>query len=662
MNSTYYKNKSSFGHFFIKIFAFFFIIICLLLAVFIVFFNGNNVKDPLLKLLNERSSLNINFNEIEFSALYPNVFKIKGLKLNNSSIEEIYCEYDLKDAIYNQDFVINDLYVRNAQLDEQTYQKLLEEKLGFKTIKIKNLSLVSTPLKSAEISLPKADANFKDITITAQKINLKQAQIEANEGEFLGIKIKNLQFNGNLNSNTIFFDKLSLNTLGGFLEASGEFQRLSKTLNFTDLSLKRIIIKDPLPFLEITADNVSLDNLSIAKEDLYLGELSGIFNNLSFKQNKLKGRFSGNIGEITFSDLNLTFENNQLQASFDDTTSFKVQGNYLNGNYSILANWNSQQLEIDKLSFNHVKFEPTDKFIANLKNKISYPVTINKLDLKNIELISHIEALPLSIKTIDGNLDNFSFDKQGKLCNKAASAQLKIKNTFYSDLYIYNLDLLANLTDNIINITVSDLTFRESSINGALSYNRQNHTFFVIASTHKFELSSLNSSLIPHTLSGSLDFELTLKGIYEKGNFWHDLQGEIKASGEKILISAFGLDLLNGGDKKSYSLDLTQMLHALSDADCGLIKPNFSCEFDGKLGKMRFNSETISSKIHAFAQLDLNTLNLNGQMHLVSLPLDSSSTLELNGTINSPLFKLDAIERGENRPGIMPKINGVQKP
>ena len=662
MNSTYYKNKSSFGHFFIKIFAFFFIIICLLLAVFIVFFNGNNVKDPLLKLLNERSSLNINFNEIEFSALYPNVFKIKGLKLNNSSIEEIYCEYDLKDAIYNQDFVINDLYVRNAQLDEQTYQKLLEEKLGFKTIKIKNLSLVSTPLKSAEISLPKADANFKDITITAQKINLKQAQIEANEGEFLGIKIKNLQFNGNLNSNTIFFDKLSLNTLGGFLEASGEFQRLSKTLNFTDLSLKRIIIKDPLPFLEITADNVSLDNLSIAKEDLYLGELSGIFNNLSFKQNKLKGRFSGNIGEITFSDLNLTFENNQLQASFDDTTSFKVQGNYLNGNYSILANWNSQQLEIDKLSFNHVKFEPTDKFIANLKNKISYPVTINKLDLKNIELISHIEALPLSIKTIDGNLDNFSFDKQGKLCNKAASAQLKIKNTFYSDLYIYNLDLLANLTDNIINITVSDLTFRESSINGALSYNRQNHTFFVIASTHKFELSSLNSSLIPHTLSGSLDFELTLKGIYEKGNFWHDLQGEIKASGEKILISAFGLDLLNGGDKKSYSLDLTQMLHALSDADCGLIKPNFSCEFDGKLGKMRFNSETISSKIHAFAQLDLNTLNLNGQMHLVSLPLDISSTLELNGTINSPLFKLDAIERGENRPGIMPKINGVQKP
>lgn len=662
MNSTYYKNKSSFGHFFIKIFAFFFIIICLLLAVFIVFFNGNNVKDPLLKLLNERSSLNINFNEIEFSALYPNVFKIKGLKLNNSSIEEIYCEYDLKDAIYNQDFVINDLYVRNAQLDEQTYQKLLEEKLGFKTIKIKNLSLVSTPLKSAEISLPKADANFKDITITAQKINLKQAQIEANEGEFLGIKIKNLQFNGNLNSNTIFFDKLSLNTLGGFLEASGEFQRLSKTLNFTDLSLKRIIIKDPLPFLEITADNVSLDNLSIAKEDLYLGELSGIFNNLSFKQNKLKGRFSGNIGEITFSDLNLTFENNQLQASFDDTTSFNVQGNYLNGNYSILANWNSQQLEIDKLSFNHVKFEPTDKFIANLKNKISYPVTINKLDLKNIELISHIEALPLSIKTIDGNLDNFSFDKQGKLCNKAASAQLKIKNTFYSDLYIYNLDLLANLTDNIINITVSDLTFRESSINGALSYNRQNHTFFVIASTHKFELSSLNSSLIPHTLSGSLDFELTLKGIYEKGNFWHDLQGEIKASGEKILISAFGLDLLNGGDKKSYSLDLTQMLHALSDADCGLIKPNFSCEFDGKLGKMRFNSETISSKIHAFAQLDLNTLNLNGQMHLVSLPLDSSSTLELNGTINSPLFKLDAIERGENRPGIMPKINGVQKP
>ena len=104
------------------------------------------------------------------------------------------------------------------------------------------------------------------------------------------------------------------------------------------------------------------------------------------------------------------------------------------------------------------------------------------------------------------------------------------------------------------------------------------------------------------------------------------------------------------------------MLLALSDADCGLIKPTLNCSFDGKFGKMRFNTETISSKIHASAQLNLDTLNLNGQMHLVSLPLDSSSTLELEGTINEPLFKLSAIERGENRPGIMPKVNAELKP
>lgn len=73
-------------------------------------------------------------------------------------------------------------------------------------------------------------------------------------------------------------------------------------------------------------------------------------------------------------------------------------------------------------------------------------------------------------------------------------------------------------------------------------------------------------------------------------------------------------------------------------------------------------SVNISSKIHASAQLNLDTLNLNGQMHLVSLPLDSSSTLDLEGTINEPLFKLSAIERGENRPGIMPKVNAEQKP
>ncbi len=663
MYSTYHKKAPSPWHFFIKLFAFIFIILGLLGIVFVVFFNGNNVKIPLLKLLNERSSLNIDFNEVEFSALYPNVLKIKDLRIDNSSIEELYCEYDLKGALYNQDFVINDLYVRNAQLDNTTYKKLIKENLGFKTIKIKNLSLVNTALKSAEISLPKADANFKDITLNEQGVNLNQAQIFSHEGELLGIKVKDLQFSGNLNSNTFFFNKLSLNLLGGFLEASGEFQYFEKILKFKELSLKNIVLKDSLPNLEIIAPKVNLDKISVVKGDLYLGELNGTFNDLYLKQAELKGNFKGNIGEISFSDLNLTFENNQIQATFDKNSSFTSQGDYLNGTYNILANFNDHHLEIDRLSFNAVKFEPTDKLITSLKDKLSQTtVNVNKLALKNIEFISHIEDLPLSIKNIDANLANFNFDKHGNLCNKAASAQVKIQNAFYSDLYIYNLALLANLTDDLVNLTINDLTFRESSMHGALSYNRHNHNFYILASTHNFELSSLNSSLIPHTLSGALNFELDLKGIYKQENFWRDLHGEIKASGDRILISSFGLDLLNGGEKKSYTLDLPQMLLALSDADCGLIKPTLNCSFDGKFGKMRFNTETISSKIHASAQLNLDTLNLNGQMHLVSLPLDSSSTLDLEGTINEPLFKLSAIERGENRPGIMPKVNAEQKP
>lgn len=663
MYSTYHKKAPSPWHFFIKLFAFIFIILGLLGIVFVVFFNGNNVKIPLLKLLNERSSLNIDFNEVEFSALYPNVLKIKNLRIDNSSIEELYCEYDLKGALYNQDLVINDLYVRNAQLDNTTYKKLIKENLGFKTIKIKNLSLVNSALKSTEISLPKADANFKDITLNEQGLNLNQAQIFSHEGELLGIKVKDLQFSGNLNSNTFFFNKLSLNLLGGFLEASGEFQYFEKILKFKELSLKNIVLKDSLPNLEIIAPKVNLDKISVVKGDLFLGELNGTFNDLYLKQAELKGNFKGNIGEISFSDLNLTLENNQIQATFDKNSSFISQGNYLNGTYNILANFNDHHLEIDRLSFNAVKFEPTDKLITSLKDKLSQTtVNVNKLALKDIEFISHIEDLPLSIKNINANLANFNFDKHGNLCNKAASAQVKIQNAFYSDLYIYNLALLANLTDDLVNLTINDLTFRESSMHGALSYNRHNHNFYILASTHNFELSSLNSSLIPHTLSGALNFELDLKGIYKQENFWRDLHGEIKASGDRILISSFGLDLLNGGEKKSYTLDLPQMLLALSDADCGLIKPTLNCSFDGKFGKMRFNTETISSKIHASAQLNLDTLNLNGQMHLVSLPLDSSSTLELEGTINEPLFKLSAIERGENRPGIMPKVNAELKP
>ena len=72
------------------------IAVCTLIVViaavwgFILYFNGQHVKAPLLKFLSERTCFSINCDEIDFSPLYPDVLKLKKVTLCNSQIGEIY--------------------------------------------------------------------------------------------------------------------------------------------------------------------------------------------------------------------------------------------------------------------------------------------------------------------------------------------------------------------------------------------------------------------------------------------------------------------------------------------------------------------------------------------------------------------------------------------
>ncbi len=69
-------------------------IICGIFAVsatlFILYFNGQHVKAPLIKLLSERSGITMSAESVEFSPIYPDTVKLHNVKFSNSTISELY--------------------------------------------------------------------------------------------------------------------------------------------------------------------------------------------------------------------------------------------------------------------------------------------------------------------------------------------------------------------------------------------------------------------------------------------------------------------------------------------------------------------------------------------------------------------------------------------
>lgn len=632
------------------------------IAVIIIIFNGNNVKSPFLKLIAAHTSLNVDFKEIEFSPLYPNVFKIKDLKIGELTVAELYCEYELTSLVAKEHLVISDLYAKGLNLDEKKAAMLTADNFGFKNIEVKNLSLVDASLENQDFALQNCQANFKNLSLKGSQLSIEKAEISAPQGRFLDLPFNNATLITAITPERFDFEHVALKLLGGTLQGQGYFERKDAHLHFDNFRAQKLILKNKLNHLSISADTGKLEDLSVPlDQDLYLGELSGDIAELKLNDKSFEGIYKGHIGEISYLALNLSLDANEVEANFQHNISFKAKGGYLDGHYALSGNFDKDKnnLVINNLDLDGVLFEPQDELFEKAKTWLkNFSYNIQNLNLNNIALISHLHKLPLSVKKIDGSIADLSFDKNGLLeTNKTLMLDLKVLDATYSDLYIHKLSVLANLSAEIFNLTIPDLTLRKSQAHGALAYNRHTHSFYLLATTQDFELSSLNSSLIPHILGGKVDVDIDLKGTYNQGEFLQGLQGHLKAQGDNLLVSNLGLDLLNGGDKRDYSLSAAQLESALRDDDSMLVAPKLKLDFNGKKGFLNFNCETIVNKIKALATLDLETQELKGQAKLISIAEDSQSILSVEGKLLEPQFNLKALERGEKRPGITPNLN-----
>ena len=158
--------------------------------------------------------------------------------------------------------------------------------------------------------------------------------------------------------------------------------------------------------------------------------------------------------------------------------------------------------------------------------------------------------------------------------------------------------------------------------------------------------------MLPHLLDGRVNLELDLRGSEVWSRFPFGLKGYLKLKADNLLISKFGLDLINGGPSRNYELSGDQLLQAILPGDSGISNLEFTSLWEGD--RVNFSSafRLPVSQVSLRGQADLDDLNLRAKAYFISDPKDAITVVDASGTLKEPRFTLTAIARSEVRPGL----------
>lgn len=747
----------------------------------ILYFNGQNIKAPLIKFLSSRTSFEINCQKVEFSALYPNVIKLHDIKVGKSNIDEIYMEYDLPSLLKSDTFEIKYFYAKGIKANDKDLQKLKQEKFKFKDIHISKLDLVDAPINLYKLSLNHGSLSAVDAYLGNDgKFSFKVADIRANEGQLDEQPIKNLQTNIGVEPEKIVIKDLSVQIFGGTLLADLTIDRKTENLKFSRLNLNKIIFKDYKLLSEkydIYAPEASVYDcvLALPKQDLLFGQVRGSISDLLVKDGKINFTFKGSSGEISKPSIQVTAENSDIEANLADSAiSMKAEGTVFDGAYSFDINYDYQNdseplLTIHNLSLKEGKFETTKEQYAFVQNTLlNHNINVEKFSIDGTEFVSFINTLPLSIKSVKLEVNNIAFNNKAKKDNIVESldqnsfdvsttattadneksidkasdtknaendvstpllSKLKPLNNildnnslneddssncyitfnfdsgYYSDLFIKQFDSKLDLSDKGYAFNVGKMLFKKSELAFEVDANNELEILRIKVFAPQFDISELNSSLTDHLLSGAINLEGEItkleeqdekadktvapigvattdkdnssennntnshsSNIYNEKNKVDDnndnnvgkakqlYTGNINLTCDSLLVSQFGLDLINGGLKKNYALNYDELCDAIKDGDLGLYKLSLKIFPQDHFLKLKGSGDLTTSHLTFNAKLDLNNKDFSARGTFVSLPKDSISNINIKGltkeTSNDKNIFITALSRGEIRPGI----------
>ncbi len=652
----------------VKIFKWLFtalVIIAVAIVAFILYFNGQHVKAPLVKLLSERSGLQFAAEQVEFSPIYPDTVKLHKVSFSKSHIDELYLEYDVKSLLSGKNLFISDLYLRNADISPEDLALLKNNALGFDSISIATLRAKHVPFELERLSAKDASFELSDVNIikgSAPTANSGSGTLT--EGLIDGITYKDLQGQFNYDNHDLVISKLSLDALGGSI--SGAIEINSDTLpKFTSLTLDKIVLKDPARLMDkysFQAPTVVLNDVIAVmnNRDLLLSGINGTASDLIVSNGGLSCNFKGKINEISRPLMQLTLERNQADLRIaPDEISANLKGLVFDGEYELDAQLSPDGKDdyIRTLRLDSSRFELTHTLCDGfLKDLSDHELHLNNVELNNVRFLSHLDSLPVSAQAISGSISGLVWSSNdGLKPDPSAMANLSFNDLLYQDLHINQLSLLSNLTEPLFTLSIPKASFGKSNATLSLSLSRNGGRSFLLGQAHDFDLASINSSLIPHLLSGRINFDIDLKSSGDLNDLVKNLDGKLTLTSDNLLISAFGLDLINGGRQEDFHLDLSKLMTALADSDCGMHDVNAQINFGDQSARYYVSSKLATSVFSLSGNTTLDDLKNSGKAYFVSTPRDSATVVDISGSLKEPVFDIKALQRGLMRPGLFVK-------
>lgn len=425
--------------------------------------------------------------------------------------------------------------------------------------------------------------------------------------------------------------------------------------------------------------------------------ISGKLYNLELSSEHFSARFDGAIDALSFPNLQTSFEHNKGSAELrDEQLSFDFSGSLYEGNYALQGALDRarHELTLQQLKLDKSKLALNPPRLDFLQHKNAYTIKLEQAQFEGLEFLSFLNQLPLSIQTISGSAHDLIWRASAPEANTPATIlgplaadqegelKLNLHNLLYSNLLFSDIELAANLTPKQLQLSLPQVRLQESSLSaqGTLSLSDSGLSTLALEA-QDFESADLNSNLIGHMLTGKVNLNAQLTTSFTgwdeplhnaakaeaqsaadtsneaerlglSGALLKNLSGRVHLDSSGLLISDFGLDLINGGKRQDYTLTGTELLAALQGSVAGINTLEADTTFKaGKLSTQgRVGLATANSSFSV--NIDLLERDFSGNAFMVSLARDSTTTVSFDGTTQEPRFAIRALRRGAPRPGL----------
>lgn len=441
--------------------------------------------------------------------------------------------------------------------------------------------------------------------------------------------------------------------------------------------------------------------------------INGNIEDLKISSNGMQGTFNGSADEISMPNLQTTMESNEVSATFSkDALTFKLQGNVYEGRYLVQGELDhkNKELNLEKLLMKKAKLAintPRLKFLSAGIN--DYTFNLKHAGFESLEFLSYLNSLPMSIQSITGTADNLSIkgqaqqkdqdefyrllssvsvlkdnvfanteakkdsqdsadadktdvdDKEAKAdavakSANAAAMELEFKNFLYSDMLISSMHSKWLLDADKLLIEVPNAKFKESSAAAealiALKAFDKSH---LKLNAPDFESADLNSNLVSHMLTGKMDVNLSLESKAQAKTFEsliNEAKGQLNVNSDAMLISDFGLDLINGGKDKNYELSYTELLTGVQGAVAGISALKSTTTFNQGVAQNTTSMALSTANMRLSVKADYERNKISGNSFFISPAKDSSTKVTILGDLDEPRFAIIPLRRGEQRPGL----------